>query len=337
MVQVTFKPTKSPINSIQVRHVVVGAAGFIGQAIVRRLLFEGFPVVSVGQPAHADILKNTGAKVVLSSVENVDWTSFLCPGDVVHYYAWNSVPGSANNDPAQDLNTNVAPLIRLLEVLRRMENPGILLFTSSGGTVYGKLKDVPVSESHALAPLTAYGAAKATAEFYLNFYRQLYGVDCRIARLANPYGLGQNISKGQGAVSIFIDRIINTKAIHVWGDGETIRDYLHIDDVVCGLLAIARADPVKNSCVFNLGSGHGLSINALIFQLSQLTGRKVEVIYDPARKFDVPVSVLDISRAREELGWHPQVDLSTGLSRMFGYLSDQNDSNRTTRATKISP
>lgn len=254
------------------------------------------------------------------NLSSVPWLS-----DVVHYYAWNSVLGSATNDAAQDLNTNVAPLIRLLEVMRRMEKPRILLFTSSGGTVNGKLKDVSVSESHALAPLTAHGAAETTAEFYLNFYRQLYDVDCRISRLANHYSFGQKISIGKDAVSIFIARIVNAQAIYMWGDGETIRDCLHMDDVVCGLSGVARAEPGKSSCAFNLRSDHRLSINVLISQLSQLTGRKVELVHDPARKFDVPARVPDTSRAREELGRHRQVDISTGLNLTFCFCQITTD------------
>jgi UDP-glucose 4-epimerase len=298
--------------------VVVGAAGFIGRAVVSKLMEQGCSVVGVAQPAHAEVLKSMGVEAILSSVEEMDWTSVLRPGDTVHYYAWNSVPGSANDDPARDMCTNVAPLIRLMEAMRRMAGAGRLLFTSSGGTVYGKLKDVPVPESHPLTPLTAYGAAKAAAELYLNFYRQLYGLDCRIARLSNPYGPGQNIAKGQGAVTIFMDRILRNQPLHVWGDGETIRDYIHIDDAVRGLLAVARASSTTaTSWIFNLGSGRGLSINALISHLKTISDAKVDVRYDTARKFDVPTSVLDISRARIELDWQPEIDFHTGLRRTF--------------------
>lgn len=153
------------------------------------------------------------------------------------------------------------------------------------------------------------------------FYGQLYGVDCRIARLANLYATVQNISEDQGVASILIDRIINAHTIHVWSNGETIRDHLHIDDVVFGLVATVRAQAVKTSYIFNLGSGRELFVNALISQPSLLAGRRTKVINDPARKFDIPFEALKISSARAELGWHPQVDLSEGLSRTFGLLS----------------
>lgn len=304
-------------NCSKRRHVVIGAAGFIGRAVVNKLIEQGDSVVAVAHTMHADSLSTTGAEVVLSSAGLADWQAILRPSDIVHYYAWSSVPGSADDDPGPDLNGNVAPLIRLLEAMRRMKSPGILLFSSSGGTVYGKLKDVPAPESHPLAPITAYGAGKAAAELYLNFYRQLYGVDCRIARLANPYGPGQNIAKGQGAVSIFLDRIRRKQPIKVWGNGETIRDYIYIDDAVRGLLAVANRDAASTSSTFNLGSGHGLSLNALISHLQTLVGWKLDVRYEAARNFDVPTSVLDISLARIELGWQPEVEFHVGIRRTF--------------------
>lgn len=115
-----------------------------------------------------------------------------------------------------------------------------------------------------------------------------------------------------------MDRIIRNQPLYVWGDGETIRDYIHIDDVVSGLLAIAQASrSAAASWIFNLGSGRGLSINALISHLKTISDAKLDVRYDTARKFDVPTSVLDISRARIELDWHPEIDFHTGLRRTF--------------------
>lgn len=299
--------------------MVVGAAGFIGQAVVNGLLAQGCRVLAIALPAQAAVMQAVQAEVMLADAQSADWATVLRPGDVVHYYAWSWVPASANADPAHDMTTNIAPLIRLLEAARRVDVPPTILFSSSGGTVYGKLQEIPVPESHALAPLTAYGAAKAAAELYLNFYRQLYGLDCRIARLANPYGPGQGIAKGQGAVGIFMDLMMRRQPLHVWGDGETTRDYIYIDDAVRGLLSIANAE-FPTSSTFNLGSGHALSLNALIAHLQSFVDWKVEVKHEPPRGFDVPISVLDISRARIELNWSPRIAVQFGLRRTFESL-----------------
>ena len=103
-----------------------------------------------------------------------------------------------------------------------------VVFASSGGTVYGAPLEFPVPEVHPLAPITAYGAGKAGAEIYLNLYRSLHRVDCRIARLANPYGAGQNTERGQGAVSAFLGKALRNEPIVIWGDGAIVRDYIHI-------------------------------------------------------------------------------------------------------------
>ncbi|CAN7353588.1 NAD-dependent epimerase/dehydratase family protein [Variovorax paradoxus] len=305
------------------RHIIVGGTGFLGRSVARRLLKNGNEVLIVARAPAGDSVLMDGARVVHACSEEVKWDSILEPHDVIHYYAWNSVPGTANGDPAEDMRTNVAPLIRLLEAMRKIGPTCRIIFTSSGGTVYGNPKDIPVPESHPLSPITAYGAGKAAAELYLNFYRQLYGLDCRIARLANPYGPGQNIAKGQGAISIFLDRIFQKEPIKIWGDGETVRDYIFIDDAVNGLLAVAETECTPSNWTFNIGSGHGTSLNILIAHLQELVDWQLEVDYLPGRGFDVPISVLDISRARTELDWQPHVGLSVGLKRTFDVIAIQ--------------
>ena len=121
---------------------------------------------------------------------SADWDRLVADADVVHHYAWSSIPASANGNPGGDLQINVGSTIDLLDALRR-RGGGRVIFSSSGGTVYGKLNETPVREDHAVAPITAYGASKATAEIYLSLYRALHGLDCRIARVANPYGAGK--------------------------------------------------------------------------------------------------------------------------------------------------
>jgi UDP-glucose 4-epimerase len=101
------------------------------------------------------------------------------------------------------------------------------------------LRSIPASEDDPLAPITAYGAGKATAELYLKLYRAIHGLDCRIARIANPYGAGQDLSRGQGAVTTFSHQALTGQRIVIWGDGEAVRDYVHISDVASCLVTLA--------------------------------------------------------------------------------------------------
>jgi UDP-glucose 4-epimerase len=192
-----------------------------------------------------------------------------------------------------------------------------LVFTSSGGTVYGRLRSTPVAEDHPLDPISAYGAAKVAAEKYIGLFRAQHGVDGRIARLANPYGTGQDAGKGLGAVTIFLDRALKGEPISIWGDGNVVRDYIHIADAAEALtrLSMVPTDPTAETPVFNIGSGEGRSLNEIIDEIRGLLGRPVTVHYDDARPFDVPVSVLDISRAKTKLDWRPQLSFKNGLSR----------------------
>ena len=242
-----------------------------------------------------------------------DWDALVAGVDTVHHYAWSSIPANANANPSGDLLINVGATLGLLDALKR-RGEGRVVFASSGGTVYGKLQSVPVSEDAPLAPITAYGAGKATAELYLKLYRAMYGLDCRIARIGNPYGAGQDISRGLGAVTTFLHHALTEQTIVIWGDGEAIRDYVHISDVASCLVTLACAPRSDADFIFNVGSGVGISLNEIVTDLEMRLGRRLQVSRTKTRAFDVPKSVLAIDRARRVLGWSPRLSLSDGIA-----------------------
>ena len=245
---------------------------------------------------------------------SADWLALLQDGDIVHHYAWSTVPKTANDNPVADLDVNLRGTLCLLEGLRRRQGAR-LIFASSGGTVYGRLRTTPVPEDHPLDPITAYGVTKVAAEKYLGFYRAIHGLDCRVARVSNPYGVGQDPRRKQGAASIFLQRALSGEPIEVWGDGEIVRDYIHVADVVSGLLAIADApsNALPSPPTFNLGSGEGVSILRLLKLLEERLSRRLAVRFQPGRAFDVPVNVLDIGHAMRTLQWRPGLDIRTGI------------------------
>ncbi|MCB8883913.1 NAD-dependent epimerase/dehydratase family protein [Acidisoma cellulosilytica] len=240
------------------------------------------------------------------------WDSLVEDVDVVHHYAWGSIPASANSNPGGDLRINVTSSIDLLDALRR-RGGGRVVFASSGGTVYGKVKETPVSEEHPMSPITAYGAGKVAAEIYLGLYRSMYGLDCRIARIANPYGAGQDIERGVGAVTTFLHHALNGLPITIWGTGEAVRDYIHISDLANCLVTLADA-PRNDTYIFNVASGVGISLNQIVLELEARLGCVLNVSRTETRAFDVPVSVLDISRANAVLGWAPRLSFSEGIA-----------------------
>ncbi len=250
---------------------------------------------------------------------SADWDNLIEGADVVHHYVWTSIPASANNNPFGDLGANVAGTLALLEAMRH-RGGGRIVFSSSGGTVYGKLHKLPVPEDHPMMPTTAYGAGKATAEIYLGLYRTLHGLDCRVARIANPYGAGQDVARGQGAVTTFLHRALNREPIVIWGDGEIIRDYIHITDVAEAIVVLALRPEVNDFHTYNIGSGVGLSLNNIITEIERSLNRPLEVRRETGRAFDVPASVLDISRARHALGWAPRMSFADGIARTVADL-----------------
>jgi UDP-glucose 4-epimerase len=149
-------------------------------------------------------------------------------------------------------------------------------------------------------------------------------LDCRdakpvekVARLANPYGAGQNTGRGQGAVSTFLGKALRDEPIVIWGDGAIVRDYIHICDAASALVKLAQASALGNHSVFNIGSGVGHSLNDVIIEIERLLDRRLDVQYTSARTFDVPVNILSIAKAQQILNWRPLLSFPAGLTRML--------------------
>ncbi|WP_108462326.1 NAD-dependent epimerase/dehydratase family protein [Devosia naphthalenivorans] len=308
-------------------HVVLGGCGFIGRHVALGLLRRGDSVVlaDVVEPSAA-IAETLPVPFRLVEQPEPDWKKLTQDADVVHHYAWTTIPSSANADPVADLESNLRETVRLLEALRLQKvETGFapkVIFSSSGGTVYGRVRHTPVPESQPYNPNNAYGASKAAAEIYLGSYRASHGIDCRIARISNPYGAGQNPARRQGAASTFLFQALAGESIAIWGDGSVVRDYIHIADLVAALLALADAPPERlggldEAPIFNIGSGEGVSLNGILDVLRGPLCLDPIVEYQPERPFDVPVSVLDINKANQLLDWSPRLSFGDGYALML--------------------
>ena len=306
------------------RHLVVGGCGFLGRHLVQALARRG-EQVTVADLADFPLPEMAASSFIgdLTRASADAFDQMVAEIDVVHHFAWSTIPAVANADPLQDLVGNLSVTIGLLDALKR-RGEGRMVFASSGGTVYGLLHQVPVPETHPLEPMTAYGISKMTAEKYLQLYRNLHGVDARAARISNPYGAGQNPARPQGAVSNFIHRALNGQQIEIWGDGTVTRDFVYVNDMVEGVLRLADAAfPEQRSLpVFNIGSGKGSSLNEILTALEQVLGRRLAVDLQQGRAFDVPVSILSIAKAATELDWAPRTGLVDGITRMVSDLNE---------------
>jgi UDP-glucose 4-epimerase len=297
--------------------LVTGGGGFLGTHLRAALGRLGHDV-RVFERSIAPIQTDAAEWIVGDFSHSGEIETAVAGCDVVFHLAGTTLPKSSNDDPAYDVHSNVEGTLALLEAAR-LHRVVKVVFVSSGGTVYGIPQRVPITEDHPTDPITSYGITKLAIEKYLHFYREMYGVDYAVLRLANPYGELQRTDRAQGAVAVFLNRVINSMPIEIWGDGSVVRDYVYVGDTVDAMTAVAFSD--TPSRVYNVGSGHGTSLLELVAAIETVSGTKPLVEFKPGRPFDVPASVLDITRARAELGWEPRVSLSDGLRRTFDWLA----------------
>ena len=209
-----------------------------------------------------------------------------------------------------DLTSNVVQTLDLLDLCVK-HNVNKILYMSSGGTVYGVPKSLPVSEIHPTDPTCSYGICKLTIEKYLALYKHLYGIKYVVLRAANPYGPGQDPLKGQGVIANYVHRMHRGLPLEVWGDGNIVRDYFHVSD----LAAFTHRAILSEHCgIFNVGSGNGTSINELIDILSNELNISPEIIYKKQRKLDVPAIVLDCTSAERTFNWRVSFNMQDGIA-----------------------
>ncbi len=294
--------------------IVTGARGFIGSSLIEALSRSGETVVATtrGVPPRCDL-----PGVRWRSIANFDLRTWLelLDQDVttVYHLGWSSIPATANANPGADLADNVATGLNLLEALRHGRCRARLVFTSSGGTIYGRTNVTPTTEDVAPQPMSAYGVSKLAFETYLRVYRENWGVNAIALRIGNPFGPNQDVTRAFGAVTTFIRLALAGTPITLFGDGDIVRDYLFIDDCVEAIMRAGQRRDVHE--IINVGSGVGISLLEVIDTLSRLLGRDIERRHAPARDFDVPVSVLSIERAGDLLGWRPRTSFEAGLEQ----------------------
>jgi UDP-glucose 4-epimerase len=317
------------------RCVVLGAGGFIGGALCTSLAASGASVLGVGRrmrpadfPAMAQWRSGN-----LTSVP--DLRAVLADADVIFHLVSGALPVESNKNPAQDILDALVPTVRLLDVAREC---GVrkVVFTSSGGTIYGAPTATPIAESAPTLPISAYGVGKLAIEKYLHLYKHLHGLDFLALRVANPYGPRQDFTKTQGLVASVMHRTLTGAPIEVWGDGEVVRDFVHVDDVAAALCAAAVYQ--GSETVMNIGSGQGFSVLQVIADVAAAAGvEQPAITWRPGRPADVPVNVLDIGLARRELGWRPAIDWRSGLIQtadwMRGVLARDGDATSRSSST----
>jgi UDP-glucose 4-epimerase len=300
--------------------LVLGGAGFVGSHLTEALAQSGQQVKVFERP-HVDrlaLLPREGVEVFTGDLLNPQALVPALRGtETVFHLVSTTLPKTSNDNPAYDVESNVVGGLRLLELCRE-HGVRKVVFVSSGGTVYGIPKSVPVAEDHPTDPICSYGIHKLALEKYLQLAHRLHGLEYSILRPANLYGPGQRLDTAQGAVAVFLDRALRGQPIEIWGDGSVVRDYVYVDDAVDAILKAARFAGAPR--IFNIGSGRGTSLNQLVAEIQTLLGRPIKVNYASTRSLDVPANVLDPALARRHLEWSATTPLGEGLRRTYEWL-----------------
>ena len=291
--------------------LVIGGSGFIGSHVVDKLVKSGHSVRVFDRQPERFRAPLPGVDYCFGEfADRMALVEALSGVDAVYHLLSTTVPGTADLDPKTDVNDNLVGTINLLDSMQRLGLSRIL-FLSSGGTVYGIPDTIPIPETHALRPINSYGIVKAAIEHYLEMYRRTRGLSPIIVRASNPFGPRQAHSGVQGVISTFLRRILAGQPLEIWGDGAVVRDYLEVGDLAELCVRVGTSDRVG---AYNAGSGHGLSINEIIEAVRKVTGSQFKVVYKPGRPIDVPCSVLDCSRAKNDFGWECKTEFEFGPS-----------------------
>jgi UDP-glucose 4-epimerase len=304
------------------RCLVLGGCGFMGSHIVDGLIESGYQV-RIFDKVNVDTrnISHLIHSVELMEGDFIDEVALaraVKEIDYIFHFIGTTLPKSSTDNPVYDVQSNVVSTLKLFDLALK-EKIKKIIFASSGGTVYGAPQSIPIPEDHPTNPTSSYGISKLTIEKYLNLYRITKGLDYLCFRISNPYGERQNPHAIQGAVAVFLGLVMAGKPITIWGNGDITRDYIYVKDVVS--VPISALQMKNRWNVFNLGSGNGTTLNELVTIIRDVTQRAIEVNYTEGRAIDVPVNVLDISRAREDFNFAPRVHLREGIRRTWEWLN----------------
>jgi UDP-glucose 4-epimerase len=301
------------------RALVTGGAGFIGSTVVDALLARGDEVVviddlSTGRESNLESALRKGADLVRADIRDADRIAQVvadaAPEAIFHLAAQIDVRKSVT-DPGWDARINVEGTANVLEAARRA-NVGRIVNTSTGGAIYGDVDVIPSPESTPPAPMAGYGTSKFCAEQYCHLYARLHGLSTVTLRYGNVYGPRQDPLGEAGVIAIFCGRLMDGGRPTIYGDGRQTRDYVFVGDVVQANLAAADRRDVGGTV--NIGTGRETSVLDLVAILRQEGDRdEFEPEFAEARLGEIERSCLDVTRAREELGWEARTSLSDGM------------------------
>ncbi len=312
------------------RALVTGGAGFIGSHVADRFLSDGWSV---------DIIDNlssgrrenvaSAARLHVMDIRSTDAADLVAGGsfDVIAHLAAQIDVRKSVDDPAFDASVNVLGALNLVEAMRRADGSkrARLVFSSTGGALYGDHATPPNAETVAKEPDSPYGIAKLATELYLSYYARIQGMDMAAVRFSNVYGPRQDPHGEAGVVAIFCQRILSGRPITIFGDGMQTRDYVHVSDVAAAMFAAATQslpEPRRlDDRAFNIGTGVPTSVVHLAEVLRTAASATTTIEFAPKRPGEQQQSFLTVDKAKSQLGWTPAISIDEGLADTFRWFS----------------
>ena len=305
--------------------LVTGGAGFIASNIVDAYIKEGHQIsiidnLSAGKKANI----NEEAKFYNADIRDTKEVKRIFEKgkfDIVNHHAAQIDVRKSVAEPVFDAQVNILGTLNILENCHKHEVKKVI-FASSGGVMYGECKeDILPDEKSDARPLSPYGVTKLGVEYYLKYYQATYNVKYTILRYGNVYGSRQDPFGEAGVVAIFSQAMLKNKDIFIFGDGEQLRDYVYVGDVVgANLLSLNSGDDE----IFNIGTGKTSSVNQLFNELKGITNYDKGPIYKPARTGELFRSALNVNKAKEKLDWVAKTSFNKGLSNTLNWFKNSN-------------
>ena len=303
--------------------LILGGSGFIGSHLAEALIKRDLNVKIFGDFKSG--MRNIASiadriEIIKGDFQNTsDLSLAMQDVDCIFHYISTTNPASSFDNPVYDIETNVISSVRMMEIALK-NNVKKIIFPSTGGTIYGDARKIPISEDEPANPLNPYAISKLTIEKYLHYFFTQYGMDYLVLRYSNPYGERQNPLGNQGVIPIFLNKIRQNEAPQIFGDGYSLRDYIYIDDAISATMNVF--DKRSNEKIFNVGSGNGTSINELIEIMNEVTGKEICPVYISDNKRYIKKIVLDISRIKKT-GWSQKTGLREGITRTWNWINNQ--------------
>ena len=301
--------------------LVTGGAGFIGSYVTEELIAQNHEVAVIDNLSTGKMSQVPKSAVFYKGdIRKKEIEKFFAdfqPDCVIHLAAQVSVAKSLQA-PLNDSEVNIIGTINVLEACVKYHVKKIVF--ASTAALYGNPGYLPLDEDHQMKPISFYGLSKKHAEAYIRMFSRLHGITYTILRYANVYGMRQDSNGEAGVVSIFIDNFLNNQPLTILGDGNQTRDFIFVKDVArANVIALTNGD----NEIINIGTQKETSVQNILNELSEITGRDIVPVFLEERSGDIKNSCLANEKAKTVLGWEPSYSFAGGLNMTIRYCEQE--------------